>query len=96
MTKAVSLSSIAENNTRQMIDIIFKIVGTSKIRFVARVEQNEFGRKISEIKESMKSSSNAGELGLEILIKELNYKNEFFLRRSGRSRLPDRHQTRLL
>ena len=71
MSKAVTLSRITENNTRQMIDIIFKIVGTSKIRFVARVEQNEFGRKISDIKKSMKSSSSAGELGLEILIKKL-------------------------
>ena len=63
ITKAVSLSSITGNNTRQMIDIIFKIVGTSKAKFVARSEQIEFGQKISEIKHSMKNSSSSGELG---------------------------------
>ena len=64
MTQSVTVNSL--NTTRQSIDIIFKIVGTAKTKFVAPVEQMEFGQKISQIKHVMKNSSISGELGIDL------------------------------
>ena len=50
-TKAVSMDNIPSSNSRKVIDISFKLIGSSKSKISAQKEQIEFGREMSKIKQ---------------------------------------------
>ena len=69
LTKSVSLLNPINANNRQLIDIVFKLIGSNRNAVSGKSEQNKFVADVVTVQRLIVDSSSSGELGEEKIFK---------------------------
>ena len=69
LTKSVSLLNPINANNRQLIDIVFKLIGSNRNAVSGKSEQNIFVADVVTVQRLIVDSSSSGELGEEKIFK---------------------------